>query len=178
MPDALYISAEGLAHPTDIKADPLQRYSSSKLANMLWTYALHRRVTELKSSSKELKWTVAAFDPGLMPGTGLARDYSALAIFIWNHILPHLVSLMRLLIAPNIHKASDSGASLAALSRPEKASQIDGKYFEGSKPIKSSDVSYETTKQEELWQWTIETLAKDEEEKRSFDNVVVTKLLE
>lgn len=47
-----------------------QRYASSKLANIMWAYALHRRLETLKA--KHI--TVVAFDPGLMPGTGLARE--------------------------------------------------------------------------------------------------------
>jgi NAD(P)-dependent dehydrogenase (short-subunit alcohol dehydrogenase family) len=74
-PDAKYTSAEELAHPTGPSAttkDGRQRYSTSKLVIIMWTYALHRRFASI--SGKEM--TVNAFDPGLMPGTGLAREYS------------------------------------------------------------------------------------------------------
>jgi len=32
---------------------------------------------------------INAFDPGLMPGTGLAREAAARLCWLWNHVLPH-----------------------------------------------------------------------------------------
>ena len=32
--------------------------------------------------------TVNAFDPGLMPGSGLARDYPPLQRLAWRYLLP------------------------------------------------------------------------------------------
>ncbi|TDQ51509.1 SDR family NAD(P)-dependent oxidoreductase [Actinorugispora endophytica] len=45
-----------------------QRYATSKLANLYTTYELARRLGERRI-------TANAFDPGLMPLTGLSRDY-------------------------------------------------------------------------------------------------------
>ena len=49
MPVPEYKTAEELAHPTgdDLIVDGKQRYSNSKLCNMLWTYALARRLKRL-----------------------------------------------------------------------------------------------------------------------------------
>ena len=44
-----------------------------------------------------------------------------------------------------------------------------GQYFEGNRQIKSSDVSYDQDKQEDLWKWTVKTLAKSESETSRFD---------
>jgi hypothetical protein len=33
---------------------------------------------------------VNAYDPGLMPGTGLARDYSGFQRFVWRFLFPLL----------------------------------------------------------------------------------------
>jgi len=76
-PDAAFTTAEELAHPNPETAHPkgMQCYNSSKLANVLWTYALARHLADAKSSI-----TANAFNPGLMPGTGLARDYSPVAV--------------------------------------------------------------------------------------------------
>ncbi|KAK8093389.1 hypothetical protein PG997_000074 [Apiospora hydei] len=73
MPPPIYTSAEALAHPTPELAAPhsgRQRYATSKLCNVLWTYALARR---LSAQVPERGITVTALDPGLMPGTGLGR---------------------------------------------------------------------------------------------------------
>lgn len=177
VPDAIYNNAEELAHPTSVTAknDGRQRYATSKLCNVMWMYALHRHLAKATSQSIGPKWTVAAFDPGLMPGTGLARDASSILIFLWKSVLPRLLPVLRLLISPNIHKPSESGTALAKLGVQDKASEIDGKYFEGLKAIKSSEASYDVVKQEELWDWTVKTLAKDEEEKHDFEKVYLTK---
>jgi len=35
-----------------------------------------------------------AFDPGLMPGTGLARDQTRIALAAWKHVMPHLIGIL------------------------------------------------------------------------------------
>lgn len=169
IPDAIYNSAEELAQPTKEteKYVGRQRYATSKLCNIMWTYALQRRLERTPGK----KWTVNAFDPGLMPGTGLARDAGALVQFLWHNILPRTIWLLRLLISPNIHLARDSGASLARLAVGDDVKGISGKYYEGQKPIPSSKDSQVVEKQEDLWEWTVNRVAKDENERREFENV-------
>lgn len=168
MPDAAYTTAEELAHPTPMTAknNGKQRYATSKLCNVMWMYALHKR---LANASAGKHWTITAFDPGLLPGTSLARDYSAPLRFLFVHILPHVIPVLRFLVSPNIHSPRESGAALAALAVggvPES-----GKYWEGTKVIKSSDLSHDVEKQEDLWRWTINKVAVNEEEKRAFEQV-------
>lgn len=169
VPDAIYNSAEELAHPTKEteKYAGRQRYATSKLCNVMWTYALQRRLE--RTSGK--KWTVNAFDPGLMPGTGLTRDAPALLQFVWHNILPRTIWLLRLLVISNIHLPRDSGASLARLAVGEDVKGVTGKYYEGQKPIPSSKDSYVVAKQEDLWEWTVNRVAKDENERREFESV-------
>ena len=150
LPDAIYNSAEELAQPTKEteKYEGRQRYATSKLCNIMWMYALQRRLE--KTPGK--KWTVNAFDPGLMPGTDLARNASAIIQFIWHNILPRTIWLLRLLISPNIHLPRDSGASLARLAVGDELKGVSGKYYEGQKPISSSKDSQMVEKQEDLWE--------------------------
>jgi NAD(P)-dependent dehydrogenase (short-subunit alcohol dehydrogenase family) len=167
LPDAKYISAEELAHPSpeSVKQnDGRQRYASSKLVNVLWMYALHRRLQGLK----ENKWTFLAMDPGLMPGTGLARDYNVVLRFFWLRVMPNILPLMRMLISPNIHSPQESAEALARLASDPDMEGISGKYFEGMSDIKSSEDSYNETKQEDLWAWTVKTVSKDVEEAKRF----------
>ena len=168
VPDAKYNTAEELAHPTaeTAKNHGRQRYSTSKLCNVMWTYALHKRLTNNKPGN--YNWSVSSFDPGLMPGTGLARDASPVTRFVWLRILPRLIPLLRLAISTNIHQPKDSGAALAKLAMSDEGN---GEYYEGLKAIKSSDASYDIKKQEDLWEWTLKTVAKDEAERREFDVV-------
>lgn len=168
VPDAKYNTAEELAHPTaeTAKNDGRQRYATSKLCNVMWTYALHRHLVE--NNPSHYNWSVACFDPGLMPGTGLAREAPAHLRFIWSYILPYLLPLLRLALTPNIHSIKDSGAALAKLAASREGN---GEYYEGLEAIKSSEASYDKGKQEDLWAWTLSAVAKDEAEKRVFEKV-------
>lgn len=168
MPDAKYTSGEELAHPAPVSptTDGRGRYGTSKLANILWTYALDRRL----ATNKEKRITVNAFDPGLMPGTGLAREYSAVLRFLWEYVLPHVKPLVRIMFkTSNIHTTSESGQSLAWVAISDELKGVSGVYFEGRKEIKSSIDSYKVEDQEGLWQWTVKHVATDEEEARRFE---------
>lgn len=168
LPPPLYNTAEELAHPpaASAKRAGRARYSDAKLANVLYTYALDKRFATLnKSGSKH--WTTTAFDPGLMPGTGLARDAGAVARFLWLNVLPRILPILRLVI-PNTHTPQDSGASSARLAIGKDLEGVSGVYFERRKKIKSSEESYHEKKQEDLWDWTVKTLAGDAQERDRF----------
>lgn len=84
----IFPSAEAVARgELDASADPLQqgkdRYATSKLCNILFIKEMARR-----GENGSVRFL--AFDPGLMPGTGLARDYSAIQRFGWTYLLPML----------------------------------------------------------------------------------------
>ncbi len=121
-----------------------RRYTTSKLANVFFTYELARRLTP--------GVTVNAFDPGLMPGTGLAREYSAPLRWLWNSVLPRVIPLLRRVLSPNIHTPAESGAALARLITERDLEGVSGKYFEGSREIRSSVESYDLRLAAELWQ--------------------------
>ncbi|KAL4862632.1 hypothetical protein BDV12DRAFT_207081, partial [Aspergillus spectabilis] len=171
VPNAVYTTAEELAHPSSktMNNPGRQRYLSSKLVTVLWTYALEKRLAELRRGGK--KWTVVAFDPGLVPGTGLLRDASSIERFLWTRVLPKVLPVLRALMSPNIHTAEESGASLAwlAIASDAKVKESTGRYYEGRKEIKSSVDSYDEGKQEDLWWWTVKNLAKSKEEEERFE---------
>ena len=120
-----------------------RRYSTSKLANIYFTYALARRLPA--------GCTANAFDPGLMPATGLMREAPAPFRFIANRILPRAIPLLRRVYSSNVHTAEESGDALARLVTDPELSTTSGKYFEGYRPIRSSDESYDDERAEELW---------------------------
>ncbi|MCJ1455123.1 hypothetical protein MMC28_005477 [Mycoblastus sanguinarius] len=167
MPDAKYVSAEELAHPSVKTADKdgRQRYVTSKLCNILWTYALQKR---LQGAAAGKTWTVNCFNPGLMPGTGLAREYPFVLQFLWNRVMPVLIPVLRKVFSENIHTTHESGLALARLGVSEEVDGISGKYFAGAKEIRSSEDSYDVGKQDDLWEWTLKHVAKDEDEMREF----------
>ncbi|KAI0096361.1 hypothetical protein GGR51DRAFT_543478 [Nemania sp. FL0031] len=172
LPDANYTTAEELAHPPSSIVDipGRLRYSTTKLCNVLWAYALTRKLSE---RAPERQISVNVIDPGLMPGTGLAREASRIEQFLWNWVFPRIISLIRRFVASNTHTPAESGWSQAKLALGGYGT---GKYFEpsesGVKERKSSKASYEEGKQEDLWKWTVDFLSKgDDMEKARFESL-------
>ena len=139
--------ADGTRHVLAVGDTPfnymMRRYSTSKLANIYFSYALARRLPG--------GVTVNAFDPGLMPGTGLAREGSRPVRWLWYNVLPHLHWLLRLLVSHNIHTQEESGAALARLVSDPALAGTTGRYFEGLREIRSSTESYDEARAEALW---------------------------
>jgi hypothetical protein len=108
---------------------------------VLFAYELDRRLGE---GAKGV--TVTAFDPGLMPGSGLARDYSPSQRFAWRFVGP----VLRLL--PNVNSTRTSGSGLAALAVDPAFEGVTGRYYEGAKEIRSSADSYDAVMALDLWE--------------------------
>jgi NAD(P)-dependent dehydrogenase (short-subunit alcohol dehydrogenase family) len=145
MPEPRYITAEALAHDFEPSAKAgRRRYTTSKLCNIYCTYEYARRLE--KSPDPRLQsLRVNAFDPGLMPATGLARTYSAPLRFISKYILPALS-----LFVSNINSPATSGRRLALLASGSEGSAT-GKYFSEGREVRSSAASYDTQKALDLW---------------------------
>jgi NAD(P)-dependent dehydrogenase (short-subunit alcohol dehydrogenase family) len=79
----------------------MDRYATSKLVAMLATTSLARR---------DAHTTFFTFDPGLMPGTGLARTAPPVQQWAWKNLLPWLAPLL-----PDTSTPERSAASLAKL---------------------------------------------------------------
>jgi NAD(P)-dependent dehydrogenase (short-subunit alcohol dehydrogenase family) len=139
MPDPRYTCAAELAHPDESTSpDGRRRYTTSKLCNMLYAYELDRRIDD--------EVTVNAFDPGLMPGSGLARDYSPMGRLAWRYLFPALRVL------PGVRSTRASGRYLAALVTDARFDGVSGQYFAGPKPIRSSADSFDRDKARDLWE--------------------------
>jgi NAD(P)-dependent dehydrogenase (short-subunit alcohol dehydrogenase family) len=120
-----------------------RRYATSKLANVYFTYALAGRLPG--------GVTANAFDPGLMPGTGLVREAPAPLRFANAHVLPRIIPFVRRVHIPNIHTVGESADALAQLLTDPALGGTTGRYFEGRREIRSSDESYDENRAEELW---------------------------
>jgi NAD(P)-dependent dehydrogenase (short-subunit alcohol dehydrogenase family) len=147
MPDPRYTTADDLAHPRAGQDEGRRRYTTSKLCNLLFTYELDRR---LGNGGQGV--TVNAFDPGLMPGSGLARDYPPLQRLAWRYLLPALRVL------PGVRSTRTSGRYLAALANDARFNGVTGEYFDGLRPIRSSTDSYDRDKALDLWETSEELL--------------------
>jgi protochlorophyllide reductase len=116
------------------------RYSTSKLANLYTTYELARRL-------KDQGITANAFDPGLMPETGLARDYPPRLRRLYARAAPVLMRAV-----PGARSATQSAADLAWLLTSSEVDGVTGAYFVGTKRRDSSKESYDRDRAEHLWE--------------------------
>ena len=124
-------------------------YTTSKLCNVLCAYELSRRLQAGDKPDSEI--TVNVFNPGLMPGSGLASDYTAAAKFVWNNVLPILCRFV-----PNVNRMSEAGQALARLVTDPDLAKVTGKYFSGWEMIDSAAESYDEAKASQLWQASAE----------------------
>lgn len=149
-PSRIINVSSGLHKNADIDLNDLQTkkkkyngmtvYSSSKLANILFTYELDNR---LRMQGIE-DITVNALSPGLVR-TNLGRDSDN---FFTKYIFAYF-------IRPLIGKSAEKGAetSIWLASSPE-VEYISGKYFEDKQEIASSPLSYDEDLQRLLWEKT------------------------
>lgn len=107
-------------------------YSQSKLANVMFTYELARR---LEGSGA----TANVLHPGFV-ATGFGRNNGGL----WSMVMPLAHRFAR-----NPAKGAETSIYLA--SSPAVA-QTSGKYFSDRKEKKSSDISYDVAAQRRLWE--------------------------
>jgi NAD(P)-dependent dehydrogenase (short-subunit alcohol dehydrogenase family) len=147
MPAPRYTSAAQLADPaSDTGSDEpatlgRRRYTTSKLCNVLFAYELDRR---LEHGARGI--AVNAFNPGLMPGSGLARDYGTLQRLAWRFLMPALRVL------PQVRGVRRSGRDLAALAGDARYEGASGLYFDGLRPVRSSVDSYDEHAARDLWE--------------------------
>ncbi|WP_405484630.1 SDR family NAD(P)-dependent oxidoreductase [Nocardia sp. NBC_00511] len=119
-------------------------YATSKLANVYFTYELARRWAERGI-------TATAFDPGLMPQTGLSRGYPAPARIGFRFLAPILIRVM-----PIARTVTRSAADLARLAVAPELAETTGKYFTGADEVPSAPESYDEDRAAALWQVSAE----------------------
>jgi NAD(P)-dependent dehydrogenase (short-subunit alcohol dehydrogenase family) len=122
-----------------LKQQCLDRYATSKLCNLLFTYNMARQALPNKAR-------FLAFDPGLMPGTSLARDRSAMERFAWKYVLP----VLRLFV-PGISSPQRSAKTLSSLLADPSIAPTTGLHFNyRCKQTKTSKDSHRQDYQKEL----------------------------
>jgi NAD(P)-dependent dehydrogenase (short-subunit alcohol dehydrogenase family) len=108
-----------------------QAYGQSKLANVLFTYELARRL-------EGTGVTVNCLHPGVI-GSGFAQTYgSALSI---------LVKIAR----PFMLSPEEGARTSVYLASSPEVEGVTGKYFSKCKAVKSNAVSYDLQSQQKLW---------------------------
>ena len=145
LPEPRYPGAEALSTDTSTaRKAGQQRYTNSKLCNIYCAYEMARQLAA--SPEPRLRSIrVNAFDPGMVPGTGLVRAYPAPVRFIWSYVLPVLT-----LFQANVNRSATSAARLAALATGAMG-DITGKYVSMGKVAPSSPLSYDVGNAAQLW---------------------------
>jgi NAD(P)-dependent dehydrogenase (short-subunit alcohol dehydrogenase family) len=131
------LSTPGTAVKPDRAAAGRTAYSTSKLAVIYLVHALARRLP----TGVE----VFSFNPGFVPGTGLARDAGAITRFAAGRILPLMT------LTPYARSLTVSGADLAAAAIGPVAA-VSGAYVNGTAVERSSAESYDLDREEALWE--------------------------
>jgi retinol dehydrogenase-14 len=124
--------------------DGRKQYSNSKLANVLFTYALAEK---LKGSGI----VVNAVDPG-----GVATNFALNnGLGAWlTHRLYYLRK--RQLLTP-----MQGAETVVYLASSDAVMGITGRYFFNKKETRSSDISYDKAAQERLWEMSVELSGND-----------------
>jgi NAD(P)-dependent dehydrogenase (short-subunit alcohol dehydrogenase family) len=146
LPEPSYPGALALAadRATGSKAGQ-KRYTESKLCNIYTAYELARRL-EACPDARHRSIRVNAFDPGMVPGTGLARSYPAPLRFLWSYVLPVLTLFQR-----NVNRPAASARRMAALMTGGMG-ELTGKYVSMGQVTASSALSYDQANAADLWE--------------------------
>lgn len=120
---AIFPGAEAVVRgELDNSAAPAQaardRYATSKLCCLLWTFAMARR-------ARNANYRFLAYDPGTVPGTGIARELGFVAHFGWRRLLPLVVPLL-----PSFTNPPASGRALAHLLMSPSIAVHVGQYID------------------------------------------------
>ncbi|MBY9007000.1 MAG: SDR family NAD(P)-dependent oxidoreductase [Candidatus Lokiarchaeota archaeon] len=145
---AKYLGGKDLADPDKVKElSWMQRYTTSKLCNILFTYELDRRCKQ-----KNMDITVNAFDPGFTPGTNLMDGGKFKNVLIKSPIIKIPMKISGIVSST----PKKSGKAMARLLLDPLLEKTSGKYFQILEEIKSSEESYDKDKAHELWDSSIE----------------------
>lgn len=161
VPDPRWDSLEQMARtggsPED-DFDGMLAYSNSKLCNLWFTYELVRRLEHVETDGGQPPITVNAFDPGLVPSTGLLRDYPAPVRAIWSTVLPALARVATR-FTPRVNPAPKAGGALARLVTDPSLATVTGAYYpchSGWEAAASSEASYDEETARRLWKLSVE----------------------
>jgi len=118
------------------------RYATSKLCDLMAMAAIARRTDRIHTF---------AIDPGLMPGTGLARAYSAFSRLLWHTVLRAVA-----LVAPGMSSTSRSGRTYAWILASPALAGTTGRYIDYRRRELTWTGSDRIDRQDELYATSLE----------------------
>lgn len=118
----------------------LQAYKNSKLANIMFTYELARRL-------EGTGVTANCICPGFVPSTDLMRNASGAQKFVSRYIIHGVLRFTK-----QTKTMAQAAASIAAMVTDEKYKETTGKYIKDAAETKSSEESLNEENQKKLWE--------------------------
>ncbi|MFC5053334.1 SDR family NAD(P)-dependent oxidoreductase [Saccharothrix xinjiangensis] len=137
IPPPRWTSPHELARPADGGGKEGRRaYATSKLGVLYLVHALARRLPEGVDAY--------TYNPGLVPGTGLARDANPVARAVF-------AGVGRLLRATPVATGPEEAGRLLAEAMAGPRPGPSGSYVDRGEVVRSSAESYDERREEELW---------------------------
>ena len=162
---------EKAGHPDRFKGDEsyteaMRRYCLSKLAQLLFAYALDRRAHE---GGPGRGWAILAFDPGVM-ASGLHRWRTGIVGWLF---MATLRSSLTRWVLPDLQPATTVAGALKKVLTDNEYGSMSGNYVRSldGKAVPSSVQSREVHCQDVTWDWTVKELAKDATEAATFNQL-------
>lgn len=118
----------------------IQRYATSKLANLMFAYELARRL-------QTRGITVNAFDPAAVPTTNLLQSVKSPLVRWSIRASTRLFSLFGVTVST----PEKSGSAMADLVLNTKYNEVTGRHFKLFEERKSSVQSYDNDLAKQLW---------------------------
>ena len=121
--------------------DGMDAYARSKLANVLFTFALANRLDDA---------TATCFHPGFIPGSGLYRNGST-PVRVATGLLSALPTWM---VSWLVSDSKDGATAALYLGLSQEVEGSTGAYYDGMEQIEPANTTRDETLQEELWAWS------------------------
>ncbi len=119
-------------------------YATSKLANVMTTLELERRLPELRPGSRI---AVHGFDPGLMPDTALSRNFPPAVQRIYLRLAPAIARAV-----PGAQTSAEAGRQLAGMVTAPGFAGPRGRYMELGRDGEPSAQARDAALAAELWE--------------------------
>ncbi|MBV6647221.1 MAG: SDR family NAD(P)-dependent oxidoreductase [Cyclobacteriaceae bacterium] len=157
---AKYLGAKRLSHAElSSELTGMQRYTTSKLCNLLFTYELNRRLRNSISSI-----TVNAYDPGGVPQTNLLRGEISGFLKIMRALMKSgIVRAIFNAFGIQISTPQKSGNAMAKLLLEKELDGISGKFFQLTKEVSSSKDSRNLEFAQDLWSASMKMVQLDKQ---------------
>lgn len=126
---------------------PMAAYARSKLANILFSNELARR---LENAGRDV--TSNAFHPGVIPGSEFSRSFPGITGEFWQLFEA----------SPFLESVEDGAATLVYLGVSPDVAAVTGSYFARCREIRPSSEARDETRQQELWERSAKRLDMEE----------------